>query len=980
MDNKDIGYGFFTELEGVLLAQKKPARVKGGNKEKKETTKKKSKLTLLESLVLNPPANPCDGCEWENHPKFQVGECVPLKPGLLIITQQPSVAAWNSGSYTKAESFQVYRDILHECGFAPEEYTFTSVVRSMGPGKPGTEVIQCCSHYLRKEILHPNVKAILFLGIDPLNTLTESDRSSVFHARGRRFSVLDKPAMVTFDPATLSWRPENKQMVKEAIVRCHRLATGLYGSDYKPRYLKPRTGEDIIEALESLLEYQRANPDNELALDIESMYCKEYGSKALDVFHPEFRIWSIGISWGDYCSVAFPFDPDPYLIEKFGLSSIHSHPRILELVQELAKFPNIHHSNFDALGLGIPRYGVRYPDLHDSMPLQYAIDDTAGSLKVEELAEIYTEDGDYKRKFESPDSKEQLDWDIFMEYNCHDTDIERRIFFTLKEEAISANVWDAYNNVIRVENMVGIEMTLVGVEADRDNLDMLIKQEEALKTPFVEEYFQHPDVLRTFNYIIQQVAEGSKNKKFRSIQSIRDLDISKTWVLEVLFFDVVGLTPPKTTEKGARSVDEEVFETLVKQYSDHSIKPLLDTILKIRKIDKKLSTYLLPYIEPKIDKKDITPEEKIQLAAVGKVTRYQYIKVDGLIHPKFKFFGVRGGRSASFDPNFQNIVNDLAIKRTFRSRKWDGKQGYIGMVDYATHEVRKAAFLCQDPNMIKALEIGFHTLNLASLEKLVDPKDIPKMTPQDTARFEDIIYKRYLQQLTQEKPFPDALYEYPYQDIMQTLSAEEEYKELVAIWKNQFKKRRTVAKESTFGPLYGMTPPTFASIQGITREEAEEVYRIDRETYPVKHAYFDEIKARAARDGFVQNIFGKKRRLDYKRAGSNDKAIAELDRQAVNSMVQGPASDLGLLAMAECQRIFKQEKLPAVGFGTIHDSLATDSAEEYTPLVLGLVCHIMETHPITLLGENEVKFMAEPEYGRTWGDLKDASGIIEKIG
>jgi len=297
-----------------------------------------------------------------------------------------------------------------------------------------------------------------------------------------------------------------------------------------------------------------------------------------------------------------------------------------------------------------------------------------------------------------------------------------------------------------------------------------------------------------------------------------------------------------------------------------------------------------------------------------------------------------------------------------------GRRGVLVAGDFATHEVRMAAWLCKDPAMISALEVGFHTLNLAALEKLISPKEVSKCTKERHDELEDLIYKRYLKELAPE--LPSGIYEYHFSEVMSSLNEDPERKELVTQWKNKFKVKRTVAKESTFGPLYGMQPQSFAVAQSISIKEAEEVFRVDRETYPLKHAYFDEIKARARKDGFVQSVFGKKRRLNYKGVYNDPARIAELDRQSVNTSVQGPSSDIGALCMWECIKAFKKERILCASLGTIHDSLMHDSHPDCYKDVLQITFDIMENHPTKMLGSDHVRFKAEMEFMANWGHPK----------
>jgi len=464
---------------------------------------------------------------------------------------------------------------------------------------------------------------------------------------------------------------DSNTLIRDAIYRAYRLSYDLYGSDYKPSYATPTSGEDVILYLEALLGDLKENP-RPCCIDVESMYVKEFGIKTFEYWHPDFRLWCVGFSIDDYQAITIPFDPDPYLIEKFNLCSIHTHPRIKELVTEILQLNCVTHSTSDALSFAA-KYGIYFEDLDDSMLVQYAIDDTAGDLGVDDLAKFYTEEGGYKRKdFVIPEKLADLDYFKLALYCCHDSDIERRIFFTLKKIAEKEDVWRAYVNILKPSNMAGIQMTLNGCAIDLEKLAALIQKQEAKKTPLLEEFYKLPEVIRCLPYIqekaLTEKREGWK-KKLASVTKLSDIKISKSWVLEILFYEVFGWKCPHTTEKGARSTDEDTLDKLKKEHGDPRV---IDLVLQIKKIEKELSTYLLPYLEPKCGtgESDFTDEEIIERMKSGKVDRYPYIKADGLIHPRFNWHIARSGRSSSENPNFQNVKNDVDIKSIFIGRIW----------------------------------------------------------------------------------------------------------------------------------------------------------------------------------------------------------------------------------------------------------------------------------------------------------------------
>lgn len=788
----------------------------------------------------------------------------------------------------------------------------------------------------------------------------------------------------------------SRELVQQAIHRAYRVASGLYGSEYIPDYMLCRTAEETVGVLLWLVRDLKANR-RLYAQDVESTFCKSYGQKSLDVWHPEFKLWGIGFSADPYQAFFIPFDPDPILIEKFGLCSIHSHPQILELVKQLAlEHTTLHHSTIDARALW-GRYGVEFRDLEDSILVNYAIDDTAGDNSIDDLSWFHTEEGGFKKaEYENdiPLTIHELDWDRYARRGCHDADIERRIYFTLKEKAITEDVWGnvasqgvrprGYLGVLKVSNLVGVKMTLNGAAMNREHLEKLIKQEQEKEAPLLEEFYKRPEVQACFELIRKTALDNPKDRKANSIIKLSDLQISKDWIPPILFYDVCKYPVGSVTDKGKRQVESEHLEKVKGKKPAH--ERLVDIYLGIKRIEKKLSTYLLPYVQPKMSREDeeLPPEEKQKKIAAGDVDRFEYLKFDGCCHPLFNWHLARSGRGTSSMPNFQNIVSDLQIKMCFWSRGWKKtlpdtvetmwRHGMLTAGDFAQHEVRMCAWLCRDANMIANLEKGFHMINLALIEKMIQPGDVPSITKERVDELENLIMLRYLQQVDKDrvlgKAYGGSVYEYHYKEILKALG--EEHKALFGEWKNKFKVRKTVAKESTFGPLYGMQEETFSAIHEIPISEAKELFESDRKTYPVKHAFFAEVRERAKVDGFVQSIFGKKRRLDYKSAfAKKDKAkIAELDRQGGNTIIQGPSSDIGLLCMDRCMQIYEREKLPVLPIGTIHDSLMNDSHPDVWEQQLRIQFDVMENFPTELLGSDHVRFKAEMEAGPNWGEME----------
>jgi DNA polymerase I len=127
--------------------------------------------------------------------------------------------------------------------------------------------------------------------------------------------------------------------------------------------------------------------------------------------------------------------------------------------------------------------------------------------------------------------------------------------------------------------------------------------------------------------------------------------------------------------------------------------------------------------------------------------------------------------------------------------------------------------------------------------------------------------------------------------------------------------QRRRAKAVNFGIAYGQGAFGLSESLGISRSESGD--NIDRyfKRFKGVKTYMEEIVERAKKNGFVETLFG--RRRDIEELNSRNAAIRKFgERVAVNSPIQGTASDLVKLAMIEVRRSVKAPLLLQV-----HDEL-----------------------------------------------------------
>ena len=145
------------------------------------------------------------------------------------------------------------------------------------------------------------------------------------------------------------------------------------------------------------------------------------------------------------------------------------------------------------------------------------------------------------------------------------------------------------------------------------------------------------------------------------------------------------------------------------------------------------------------------------------------------------------------------------------------------------------------------------------------------------------------------------------------------------------KAKRAIAKTVNFGLLYGMGQKKLSDTLKIPTKEAKEIIQNYFKNFPTVKSYFSEVVEFSKQNGYVETLLKRRRYFDYENARAVVKAAYE--REAVNTIFQGSASDLIKLSMNKIANIIKDQNLKAKMLLQIHDELIfevdKDKAEEY---------------------------------------------------
>lgn len=176
-------------------------------------------------------------------------------------------------------------------------------------------------------------------------------------------------------------------------------------------------------------------------------------------------------------------------------------------------------------------------------------------------------------------------------------------------------------------------------------------------------------------------------------------------------------------------------------------------------------------------------------------------------------------------------------------------------------------------------------------------------------------------------------------------------------------KKRNIAKTVNFGLLYGMGQKKLSDTLGITTKEAKEIIERYFETFPSVKGYFSGIVEQAKEMGYVETLLHRRRYFDFGSATPMLKAAYE--RESVNTVFQGSASDLIKLSMNKIDAMIRTENLRAKMLLQIHDELIFEVDEDVAEVYAHRFVEVMES-----ILELRVPLKTSMHIGNHWGELK----------
>src|SRR2546430_7839854 len=362
-----------------------------------------------------------------------------------------------------------------------------------------------------------------------------------------------------------------------------------------------------------------------------------------------------------------------------------------------------------------------------------------------------------------------------------------------------------------------IELPLAGVLADMESEGV------AVDVPYLK---QMQDELGSQLSTIESRIEELAGQKF---------NINAPQQLAKVLFEDMRLPVGRRTKTGY-STDADTLESLREK---HDIIP---EILEHRQLSKLKSTYV-----------DALPQ------LVDPLT--------GRVHTSFGQASTATGRLSSSNPNLMNIPIRTELGQRIRRAFKASRPGHVMVsVDYSQIELRIAAHLSGDPNLMEAFKKGQDTTTATAA----------------------------------------AVFKIPIESVDPN--------------------QRRLAKVANFGSIYGQGEYGLSQQLGIPGDVAREFLGQYWSTYARLREYLDDVRKKAREDGFVVSATGRRRSIPDLRS-PNFQLRSAAERMAINFPMQSLAADIIKIAMVRLQREIEADNIEGRMLLQVHDELLFEVPE-----------------------------------------------------
>lgn len=481
--------------------------------------------------------------------------------------------------------------------------------------------------------------------------------------------------------------------------------------------------------------------------------------------------------------------------------------------------------------------------LFDTAIMHALIDENSNDNQLKQLAAIYTDLGHYEDDLDITNLiNEPFEKVIY--YNCLDAITPLKLIEFFWPELNKQGLINIFNFITEMISIFS-EIEQTGIEIDIQKIRQLFIQSQNTYTEIANKYFK-------FN--------------LNSDPQVKNI-----------LYGILKLPVLSRTKKNAPSTSKDALKELLSLDIDDKRKEVIKDILEHRKAEKMIDHYS-DIIKHMYNSRVYTTYNLAKSYDESGVNR-----------------GTVTGRLSSSKAQLHNKPTDPEFRSVFIKSK---NYKYFGTADYSQIELRVAAFLSRDPNLINAFEKNrdIHTSVLCDIQGW---------------NYEEVnnILENKLTSIPEYQTYSDY---------------------------------RLVVKRVNFGILYGIGAKHLVKIirqMGVELKE-EVVLKIISDwktTNTILMKWIRETEDIIIRDQQYKTIFGRIRHLPG--ASRRNDLGQRILRQGINFPIQSAASDICLLGIRELYNRFKSfpEKLQSRLLMTVHDEISFETKIEIPNTIKDIV-------------------------------------------
>ena len=919
----------------------------------------------------------------------------PKPSSIMIVGRDPCQKDDLVGTPFHGPAGRLLDDILMSHGFDRESVYITNAVKCAHPDKtkePGKKEIKYCKEHLLREIKEVNPQYIFVLGGVALEMVT--GRTGIMKIQNTVLDSTEFNAKVLpmVHPSFVLRDPGNRKYIEKGFDVAVQLVQG-EPTKSSSKYLVATTEEQCHKILDKLLQCPV------YSFDIETSSLEVLKSKVLCVsFSWEFGT-GVVIPWK---FVANSLDIFSKMKAVFKTTAIKIGHNVKFDMQHLMKtgmcFKSpffdtmVAHSLIDdnSLEHNLGALVLRYTDMGEYW-------DELEKFKKEYCKTHGIKDKDF--------SYENVPEDSLYQYAAKDADATFRLHGIFDKELKEEEQYDFFVNHSMKFLPVLLEMEYRGIKINREKVqelivrhtkekeelgeqikkDDLIKQYEEYKTKKVaaknlKELKIHWQESATLVSRFPEFATYAKSRE-PEVAEHHTFNMSSPVQLRELFFEMLGLKTIKETKTKQPSTDKEVMEVLAEE---HDI-PLATLMDKYRKVEKFLDTFLIPtyeksasdgrihtsYMQADVVTGRLCVSADTEVETNKGLIQIQHIEVgETVLTHTGQYKSVLNKYYKGMEEMFHvRLLSGGSIKCT-KEHRFLSDKGWVSAAEcvskmgtddevlFATPQSGYAPMYSYEPCGVQGvwdIEVGedhsyvsaggFINHNSSRNPNLQNlPREAKEFkscfvadegwvfVKADLAQAEFRVWAAVSNDLDMINDIEGGL------DIHKHTASEVfgiSLDEVTDFYRN-------VAKRGTFGMMYGIGPKKLARQFKISIFQAENINKVFANKYPVATEWIRDRVGFARSEKYVLSWFGRKRRLPA--IDSDDQNMrAKAERQAMNSPIQGMASDCNNLYMVNSLRALRKAKIECYPVMTTHDENVFSVREHDVPEVVRIVEETVHT-------------------------------------